>query len=244
MKKRIIHCFNKSTQTYDAAAEIQMRVAKQLAKQASAVSAKSILEIGCGTGLLSQLLLTQFPNAEFLLTDIAPNMIEHCQNRFASYEKINTVCIDGEKITVPETINLLVSSMTLHWFSNVVQGIANMISQLPSGSYFIFSLLGEGSMQEWHDVCQQHNLPIATPSWITVSQLENFFPTMQIKNELIKITHQGCYDFLKTLKNIGATAANEYYRPLSAGQLRRVLRQNKDSFTISYHVIYGCYRKP
>src|SRR5437762_1931232 len=129
MKRKIIRYFNQGASTYDSAAEVQTYVAQQLVARLENISAKEILEIGCGTGLLSQQLISLFPDASFLLTDIAPVMVETCQNRFMNQPKIKIACLDGETIAVESKFDLITSSMTLHWFDDVTQGLEKIIDK-------------------------------------------------------------------------------------------------------------------
>lgn len=239
----MIKCFNKSTMTYDSAADIQKTVANRLLDSVADMSAQSIVEIGCGTGLLSHLLVREFPHSQLLLTDIASNMVAHCQNRFASYPQIQVKCVDGEKIRLHQKADLIISSMTLHWFTHIKNSFSHIISQLAPKGHFIFAMLGAGSLIEWRALCQEYHLPIAMPCFVEPQQLVNHFPKMEIKKEIIKFSHSTSYDFLKTLKKIGATAHAENYQPVTVRQLRSVLRQAQQPFEVSYEVMYGRFRK-
>lgn len=42
---------------------------------------RRILEVGCGTGFLTQMLHEAWPEAELIATDIAPKMLERARNR-------------------------------------------------------------------------------------------------------------------------------------------------------------------
>ena len=64
---------------------------------------------------------------------------------------------------------------------------------------------------------------------------------MQFEVKTFQQRYASIYDFLKSLKNIGAVATHENYECLPAGMLRRVLRQYPDEIDLSYEVIYGSY---
>lgn len=44
-----------------------------------------VLDLGCGTGVLSYLILESFPNAEVTAFDLAKNMLETCKSNLSSY---------------------------------------------------------------------------------------------------------------------------------------------------------------
>lgn len=46
-----------------------------------------VLDLGAGTGILSALILTAFPQAKVLAFDLAENMLKVCQTNFSSFQK-------------------------------------------------------------------------------------------------------------------------------------------------------------
>ena len=58
-------------------------------------SIKSVLELGCGFGRISQLLLTNYPNiTEYLAVDISPDQIENAKSLLSSTKLPNQVKLD------------------------------------------------------------------------------------------------------------------------------------------------------
>jgi len=243
MKKNIIRHFNRSPATYLQAASLQQMVANELAQFLPSYSANEILEIGCGTGLFSQHLITQFPRANVMLTDIAPAMIAYCQKQISGFN-IDYTCVDSETAQLQKKFNLITSSMTLHWFQDFQTGFNNVIKHLDSKGTLLFSMLGESSLIEWQDICKQSNIAYATPSFLSESQIKKMFPNIQIQSRIIQQTYTDCYHFLKHMKLLGAHTARPHYSSLSAGKLRQVLRQFMKPITISYHILYGIYTQP
>src|SRR5579862_6443089 len=99
-KQNIIKNFNKKASTYGAAAEVQAYVAAQMAQRLKGLRPQSVLEIGCGTGLLSQYLIQLFPHAALLLTDVAPAMLMQCQQSLSVHPAMDLVCMDGEQLAL------------------------------------------------------------------------------------------------------------------------------------------------
>ena len=58
----------------------------------------NILEIGCGTGNLTKLILQRYPNATLHLVDISEKMIDGCKNEFMDYDKIKFYCNDFREL--------------------------------------------------------------------------------------------------------------------------------------------------
>jgi malonyl-CoA O-methyltransferase len=246
-KEKIIKCFNSGVSTYDSAADVQKIAVTQLSQKMLNIPAKKILEIGCGTGFLSDHLISRYPNADILLTDIAPAMVSSCQQRFADYPKVKVSCMDGEAITATIDYDLIASSMTLHWFDDIQQGIKQMIARLTTQGQLIFAMLGENSLLEWRQFCEMQKIPISTPRFPSVQALKKHFPTMQINSENWQQPYQHTHHFLSTLKLLGAHASAMHHAPFSAGMLRKLMRdfdaKQRSSYYISYEIIYGSYIK-
>jgi malonyl-CoA O-methyltransferase len=248
LKKQIINCFNSGAYTYNAAADIQQVAACVLAMRLSEVSPASILEIGCGTGLFSQFLPQYFPEAHILLTDIAPEMLRVCQQRFVAHPNIKLACQDGEALTTPSGFDLIVSSMTLHWFTDFFASVEKIIAKLNPGGTFIFAMLGNKSLLEWREVCEADSHCRPTPTFPKADAVRAAFPDLQIDADVTCLTYNNTYHFLKTLKSLGATAADINHITLAPGRLRRIMRAfdktGAGNISISYEVIYGSYTKP
>lgn len=241
MKQKIAQCFNRGAKTYDSAAIVQMKIAEQLAEHLTHSPVEDILEIGCGTGLFSRLLQARFPQASLLLCDIAPEMIAECKKRFSESKRIDFACQDGEILTLNKSYDLVASNMTLHWFNNIQNGLGNIITKLKPNGKLVFAILGENSLIEWRAMCEKWNLPIPTPHFPSAHYLQDVFPNIQFKVATFQHRYANIYEFLKSLKNIGAVAPRENYSCLPAGTLRRLLRQYPKEIDLSYEVIYGSY---
>lgn len=243
-KHKIIKNFDKRASSYTAAADIQAYVAQQLAARVTHTQPQTILEVGCGTGLLSQHLIRLFPRASLLLTDAAPAMLAQCQKSVSPHPCIDFACMDGEHLTVTNQYALIISSMTLHWFLDLQRSFIDITQHLQRGGQFIFSMLGENSFKEWRAICQKFNIPAATPLFPADHLLQTMLPHVQIEVATYQQTYTNAYAFLSSLKSIGATVARVGYVPLPSGKLRQVLRQWDTALTISYEVIYGRYIRP
>ena len=64
MKSKIKECFNKAADTYDANCYIQKIAGKKLMSYLSEYVYKpdNILELGCGTGIVTEILANQYNN--------------------------------------------------------------------------------------------------------------------------------------------------------------------------------------
>lgn len=81
---RICQSFD-AAEKYDQAATVQRVAARELFQRIHTCMAGKkpmrILEIGCGTGLLTEHLRACWPDADILATDFAPNMLARAKSR-------------------------------------------------------------------------------------------------------------------------------------------------------------------
>jgi len=243
MKKKVQYYFNQGASTYDETAEVQVHVANQLIQYIKNHSAETILEIGCGTGLYSQQLFTLFPNGSFLLTDIAEDMIKVCQNKFANRSNIDFLCMDAEKINVSQQFDLITSSMTFHWFTDIKKSLENLIDKLQKGGKLIFSLVGNQSLTEWQQSCEKFQIQAGTPSFPTFNDLSAWFPSLKIDRCTFHYTYSNVYSFLQSLKKLGARASRDFHQPQSVAKLRHLLSYYSKEYPVSYEILYGSFTK-
>jgi len=87
-KKQIERSFSQKAITYDRDAALQKKSAKKLAHFLPKEEPKNILEIGCGTGFLTQEIQKKYPNANILGIDISKDMIDACRQKFIGYQNL------------------------------------------------------------------------------------------------------------------------------------------------------------
>ncbi|MEO8402789.1 MAG: methyltransferase domain-containing protein [Gammaproteobacteria bacterium] len=242
-KKQVIAGFNRGAKTYDLAAGLQARVAERLATKLRDSLPGQVLEIGCGTGLFSRHLMRKYPAADVLLTDISPSMIAECREKFSKYPTIKFSCVDGESLTPAPAYDLIVSSMTLHWFKEFEQSFTRIVQTLKDRGRFVFAMLSENSLHEWRAMCQKLNISPATPSFPTLQSLTRELPDLQLRVETIKEIYPNAFSFLKTLKSIGAIAPKADHVPLTPTTMWKLLEHFDHEIEITYEVVYGEYHK-
>ena len=74
-----------------------------------------VLDLGAGTGLFSKHVLDKYPNARFVLYDLAEKMLGVAQERFAGHpEQFRYVVGDYRKIEGDQEYDLVISSLSIH----------------------------------------------------------------------------------------------------------------------------------
>ena len=87
----VIRAFDAAAATYDAASQVQEGIARELVLRASrnmSGKPKSILDLGCGAGHVTEQALRHWPEAKITALDAAPAMLAALRTKFPDVKVI------------------------------------------------------------------------------------------------------------------------------------------------------------
>lgn len=235
--------FSAAAGTYDQAAAAQVRAAELLAETVRGLTlpaSPSVLEIGCGTGLLTRRLVNDI-GGDWLVTDLSPAMVEAA--RSALGENHRFAIMDGENPDA-EPVDLIVSNFAAQWFTDLPAALRRLTACLKPGGVLALTTLGAGSFAEWRAAHQGLGLICGIPAYPSAGQVAAMVPGAAVSSAAIVIRYADGHDFLNALKRIGAATPAEGHRPLPPGQLRRVIRAMGAPAAITYEVLTVIVRRP
>ncbi|MBY0281314.1 MAG: methyltransferase domain-containing protein [Alphaproteobacteria bacterium] len=243
-KQKVINAFDKAALTYDRYAYTQKRIATNLACDLIGRNnnPQSILEIGCGTGFLTQPLASHFKDIPYSATDFAPLMVKSCQTKFENISKISSFVMDGENLPLETNADLICSSMAFQWFENFETSVRKLWEKT---NILAFTVPVEGTFQELHDTYKQFNYSAGFKPLIPADALyklcRNLKPNsfqFQIRNEVEYF--QNMLLFIKQLKGTGAQTPIANYSPVN---IRPMLNYLNGGFSVTYQIAYCILEK-
>ena len=231
--------FGEAAQSYELHAGLLRAVADHLAQYLPELRQPRVLELGCGTGLFSRHLISRYPDGSFVLTDVAPAMIAECRRNLAPAKTayISYEVMDAGEAGGHAGLDLIVSSMTLHWLPDPVASLKRLEKLLAPGGVLLYATLGFESFAEWRAVLAELGLP---------SGLAKIHGVPGVIEEERVFPDQNALAFLQRMKAVGGLTPHEDYAPLSAGALRRAIHVADAKFggRITWHIVYGRLNAP
>lgn len=76
-----------------------------------------VLDLGCGSGLFSAILLTKYPKANVTLVDLSPQMLKVAEERFADHPDFRYVVADFSQLDLGGSFDIIISGIAIHHIS-------------------------------------------------------------------------------------------------------------------------------
>lgn len=244
-KDLIMKRFSGASGSYDSSAVVQKAVASELASQIFRYVPEpffsKVLEIGCGTGLLSHRLAEFIPSGNMYLNDICPEFAS-CVSDLHPAAFIGG---DAESVDLPSGIGLIASSSVIQWFENPEKFFGKCRQSLRDGGYLAFSTFGPDNLKEIAEV---------TGNTLDYRPLEELGSMLSFGYELVysdesysQLHFPTPVDVLRHLKYTGVNGISRgiWTRKDLSGFCRSYMAKfgSGDGCTLTYHPIYIIVKK-
>ena len=200
INKELIHDrFAKNLKNYNENAKIQKRMAERLITFIQNKKPKNILEIGCGTGFLTELINKQLVFEDYIAIDI----VDGCSEYINSINpNIKFIASDVEDYAQSNTdkFDLIISNASLQWVEDFEGLIKRLQSKLNSNGELIFSTFGNENFREiYHIVGSSLN-------YYSNKELTDMFSNAKIYPEIHIMAFDSPKDVLRHLQLTGVNA--------------------------------------
>lgn len=236
---------------YEAAATVQRIAAQHLFERLQArLAARKpvrILELGCGTGFLTEKLRAAWPDAEIVATDIAPSMLERARRRVGggvTFRVMNAAAIEDAL----GAFDVVCGNLVFQWLEQPQPALAHWGDRLKAGGIVALSTLLDGTFREWQAACAPEKSGSGLSPYPEHSQIETWRPALfsgEWSVESCVQTFPNGAQFLRHLKQTGAFIPRRDHTPMSVAALKRSLaRFEAGGSFVTWHLAYGCFQKP
>jgi malonyl-CoA O-methyltransferase len=224
--------FGKGAKQYDDYALVQKRMGQRLIEKLL-LSRKgtdqplNILEIGCGTGYVTGLLLERFPQAHITAMDISAEMLEVASGKYDGLYpgRVKWVQADAEEWAAAAEPNsrlawdMIVSNATVQWFHDPLDAMRRYGRLLNTGGAMAFATFGPRTFHELHHSFAEAEKRVDGEVRVHHGQT---FPSKRdweealhgdgalvlIEEEEIVERHPSVREFLRSVQKIGASNAS------------------------------------
>lgn len=247
--KTEIKCrFRKSIDSYDENAYVQKIIVDKLCRlidETVSYEPVRLLEIGCGTGLMTKNMAKRFGTDTLFINDLVEEM---CDKTATDHRIPKTHCLVGdiEQTELKNSFDLMVSTSTFQWLSQPSSTFGKLASALHSGNILAFSSFGKHNLKELRTTTG-NGLYYRTKEKVS-ALLEPYFDIITLEEELHTLYFSSPLEVLQHLKKTGvnASSSTEIWTPR---HLNRFIQDYGAQHAIegrcplTYHPLYFICRK-
>jgi malonyl-CoA O-methyltransferase len=254
IKKNVASAFGDHAKDYIKYAHVQRQAAEFMVSMFEDIIITlepPYIELGAGTGFVTQSLVPLLPEGDFYVTDISEEMLNVCRHNLTYPKKmrVHFEQRDAEKSLSDNQYGLIITALTAQWFSNTEMVLLRLLESLKPGGVLLYSYMDERCFPEWKVLCAETGIPFTgnqLPSSAPLQINSTRFNWEYSSSDLFTETYESPSDFFRNLKRIGAgtqtssskgnygaiLALNEYW-----------LLKNKSNFQITYGITFGAIRR-
>ena len=242
--------FSAAASTYDGYSEPQATAAdKALALLTGIPEPKHILEIGCGTGLLTQRLLKMYADTSIDAVDISGSMLAEARNRSRGIPGIQWVEGDIRDIELEGTYDLVISSSSLHWILPLEVTLSRAFDSLNDGGCLVFSMMLKDTLCElrasWQRAAPEKPIGRELPSRDEViTVLDNCgYRLVSSSCDSLKVRYSSAREFLKSIHEQGVTGGSELFQraTLNRSELDELIRDYDRHYSEGKKGVFATY---
>lgn len=248
INKAEIECrFRRSVDSYEENATVQKLIVNRLLLLLDQYAGDPafVLEIGCGTGLLSEKIVKKWFSKQLYINDLVDDMCSKTANK-CQLQSSHCLTGDIESLELPRKFDLMVSASTFQWLAEPARTFAKLAEHLNPKGWLIFSTFGKDNFREvkavtgsglvYHSMSEMEDL------------LQTHFEILYTEEERYTLEFNEPLEVLQHIKKTGVNA-NSLSRRWTRGDLKQFSEVYTNSFLVdgkyplTYHPLYMVCRK-
>jgi len=252
-KSRVAASFLASSETYEEHAVVQKAVSLHLLSllenllPTTPKTFPEVLEIGCCTGFLTEKLVRRFSIETIFLNDLVSDFCLISASRIDSMAtKAEILAGDIEGCLIPCNLNLVISSSTLQWMTDLPLLLERIFQALSPQGVCAFSIFGPGTMKE---IAQLTGRCLEYRSMLDISgMVGGKFTILAAEQEQHVLYFPSVRGVLRHIKDTGVSGVSQKERWTNA-RLRQFEREYVQQFgsdaglPVTYESIYVVAQK-
>ncbi|MCK5825170.1 MAG: malonyl-ACP O-methyltransferase BioC [Ichthyobacteriaceae bacterium] len=242
-KELIKNRFSKNYDTYNIEAKVQKIMAEKLVDyliKFCGIEHSNILEIGCGTGFVSNQVAEKLKTTNVISNDITNNYADVIANCYTGVKSFEFIDADAENLPdLKHKLNLVISGSTFQWFNNFQSTLSKYSNMLAEDGFLVFSIFGEKNFKEIKKVTGL-GLKYKTMEEIE-NVLENDYEILFSSETIQTLRFPSSFEVLKHMKKTGVNALLSGDKKFSFAKFEKEYSEyfkNKEGVSLTYHPMY------
>jgi len=209
---KIQQSFQRALQSYNDNASFQDTIAKRLVELALETGLPTqvhrALEIGCGTGFLTQQLAARIKTKQLFTNDLVPSCEGYIREIISSDTQWQFLAGTIEEIEIPEQLDLISSASTLQWVKDLQTLLQQLTQRLNPQGYLMLSSFADEHFIEIRSIQERLKIDSAEKSEQSIRYPMNYWGSYQWRSALAtdydvlsihNETHTAYFDSVKEL---------------------------------------------
>jgi trans-aconitate 2-methyltransferase len=139
--------------SYDRVSNPQVEMAEVVLERLPLRGDETVLDAGCGTGRVTELLIDRLPAGHVVAVDSAPSMVEHA--REALGERATVLCASLTELTLDEPVDAVFSNAVFHWIADHERLFERLFAALKPGGRLVAQCGGKGNIDAFRRLADE-----------------------------------------------------------------------------------------
>jgi trans-aconitate 2-methyltransferase len=139
--------------TYHRVSEPHQVWARQLFERLALRGDEVVLDAGCGSGRVTEMLVDLVPDGRVYAVDLAPSMVEHTRELLG--DRVTASQQDLTEVSLPEPVDAIFSSATFHWIPDHAKLFGALAAVLKPGGRIVAQCGGFGNIDSFRLIADE-----------------------------------------------------------------------------------------
>ncbi|VVC76797.1 Malonyl-[acyl-carrier protein] O-methyltransferase [Aquicella siphonis] len=232
--KFVSRLFNRAADQYDDHCRLQIRTGNQLISMIKSrrPQADHIMDLGCGTGIVTQQLASEYPCKTLHAIDHATALLDKARTRLPCAQ-VYPADFD-HLFDIPASFDILFSNLALHWSNSLATTLSQLRRLLNNQGYLAFSIPLSGSLTELQNQYAVNDFSPLPAIMDTLQQCGYHLTDFRADNIVYPFSST-----IEALRSIKQTGANYAFKRRHAALRGKSYLNSTDLRALTYRI--GCF---
>ncbi len=149
--------------SYDRVGGPMTAMAAEVLDRVPLLGTEVVLDAGCGTGRVTELLLDRLPHGRVVAADADPDMVRVARANLGDRAKV--LLVDLLQLRLDDPVDVVFSTATFHWVLDHERLFARLYDALRPGGHLVAQCGGRGNISELRRVADEVATEVPFSAW-------------------------------------------------------------------------------